>query len=402
MSRRVRRGFTLIETMLAAALGSLVLVAILGITSLVDRAESSSKSRLERTAELERAQTVIRRALGSLAMAGGSAPVQQNRSNQSAEDGATQDTTAGMTFTPTPRLVLASMQTDPMAAAAMGDDISTVGAGAQRLQFALTMLPLPEQAFLAPSASSTNRSQAGGSEGAVTETIIEPTDEGSTEGTPEDAAAVTEDDTSSSELVPIFWGALELTPPDVFSSDPEKEGWTLWWRQIPEPANSSAAMFGIAPAPVVQIADPRMDPGAIALVRGVSSAKWSVYRGRELLPAYAATYSGDLPAYMQLELRTTAGVYANWMFELGWATVQEPGQVAMNRAAAQLRAERGARDGIERGGQGGEGGDARLARPGPNRGRGGQGDRFERPEGTGQQRMGRPRPQSFERDGDPR
>ncbi len=402
MSFPFRRGFTLIETMLAAALGSLVLVAILGITALVDRAESSSASRLERTAELERAQTVIRRALGSLAMAGGSAPVQQNRSNQAADGSASQDTTAGMTFTPTPRLVLASMETDPMAAAAMGDEISSVGGGAQRLQFALTMLPLPEQAFLAPSATSSTRSSSNGSDGGVTETVIEPQDEASTEGTPEEAAAVAEDDSTSSELVPIFWGTLELTPPDVFSTNPEKEGWTLWWRQIPEPANASAAMFGIAASPVTQIADPRMDPAAVALVRGVSSCKWSVYRGRELMPAYAATYSGDLPAYMQLELRTTAGVYANWMFELGWATVQEPGQVAMNRAAAQLRADRGAQDGAGRGGQGGPGGEGRLARPGPNRGRGQPGDRLERPDGAVQQRTGRPRPQSFERDGEPR
>lgn len=356
MSARHPRAFTLIETMLAAALGALVLMGIMGVTALVDRAESSSAARLERTSELEQAQTVIRRALGSLAMAGGSAPVQQNRSAQPAEESDAGGSTAGLTFTPTPRLVLAPMEMDASEAVMLGEELADVSSGPQRLQFALTMLPLPEKAFLAPSLVTSRTGLTSKTE--APEETEAPSIDDTTEPLPEEAVEET-DTAAASELVPIFWGVLELTPPDPRAIESNEEGWTLWWRQIPAPANESAAVFGLQTPAAPQITDPRMDPGAIALVRGISMCKWSVYRGRQLLPAHAATYSSELPAYIQLELRTRAGVYANWMFELGWATVQEPGQVAANRAAAQLRAERGAADGEERSRR-----DGAIGRPG--------------------------------------
>lgn len=356
MIARRTHAFSLIETMLAAALGSLVLVGIMGVTALINRAESSSAARLERTSELERAQTVIRRALGSLAMAGGSAPLQQNRSAEEAGESATQDTTAGLTFSPTPRLVLAPMGMEASEAVVLGEELADVPSGPQRIQFALTMLPLPEKAFVAPTAL---RTQSEATRATDPESAEEPVEPDPVEPLPEEAA-VEEDTSAASELVPIFWGVLELTPPDPRSTDPASEGWTLWWRQIPAPPNDSAAAFGLLSSIAPEITDPRMDPGAIALVRGISMCKWSAYKGRALLPAHAATYSSELPAYIQLELRTVAGVYANWMFELGWATVQEPGQVAANRAAAQLRAERGAADGEGRG----RDADGALMRPG--------------------------------------
>ncbi|MBX3366631.1 MAG: hypothetical protein KF912_04875 [Phycisphaeraceae bacterium] len=368
MTAPLRRSFTLIETMLAASLGALVLVGILGVAALVDRSETGSSTRLARTSELEQAQTVIRRALGSLAMAGGSAPVQQQ--GRQGSQNSTAPAAATPTYTPTPRLVLAPMDIDPFAAAAMGEEISGLRAGPQRVQFALTMLPLPERAFVAPTglmsggmgmSVGTAPSSRSASEREEEPPIEEETGEG--------------ESAESSEMVPIFWGALELTPPDLLSESPEQEGWTLWWRQIAQPPNPTAGLETFAAQPP-RIADPRMDPAAVALVRGIASCKWSVYKGRELLPAHAATYSSELPAYMQLEIRTVAGVYANWMFELGWATVQEPSQVAAAREAARLREAQGPGGGGAgegRGGPGGQGGGglARPARPRGERGPGG-------------------------------
>ncbi|MBX3362608.1 MAG: hypothetical protein KF705_14390 [Phycisphaeraceae bacterium] len=365
MTAPLRRSFTLIETMLAASLGALVLVGILGVAALVDRSETGSSTRLARTSELEQAQTVIRRALGSLAMAGGSAPMQQQGRQGSQNSTAPAATTP--TYTPTPRLVLAPMDIDPFAAAAMGEEISGLRAGPQRVQFALTMLPLPERAFVAPTgllsggmgmSVGTAPSSRSASEREEEPPIEEETGEG--------------ESAESSEMVPIFWGALELTPPDLLSESPEQEGWTLWWRQIAQPPNPTAGLETFAAQPP-RIADPRMDPSAVALVRGIASCKWSVYKGRELLPAHAATYSSELPAYMQLEIRTVAGVYANWMFELGWATVQEPSQVAAARDAARLRegqGQGGGGAGEGRGGAGGQGGGG-IARPARQRGPGG-------------------------------
>lgn len=381
----MKRGFTLIETLLAAALGSLVLLVVVGIVTVMDRTETGSVDRLARTNEMEQAQTVIRRSLGSLAMAGGSAPV-QSRAQQAGREGAAPPEIPGqVTFTPTPRLILAPMGTDPLLAAqtavgvtttttgtdetvsAGAGELSLKGGGAQRLHIALTSLPLPEQAFMVPGAvaRSTRRALTGEVEDPEAETERETTQP---EETPEETlteetdATEGEDDGSDSELVPIFWGVFELTPPgpapiDGLTGEPidedSREGWTLWWRQIEPPVNpSAAALIGAAAlmdaetgqtptatsvptgAPGISagvLVDPRMDPTAVPLIRGLEMCHWSVYRGRKLMPDYAATYSGELPAYVQLEIRTTSGVYANWMFEVGWATVREPGQAEAAR-----------------------------------------------------------------------
>lgn len=381
----MKRAFTLIETLLAATLGSLVLLVVVGLVAVLDRTETGSVDRLARTNEMEQAQTVIRRSLGSLAMAGGSAPV-STRSQQAGRAGEPPPEVPGqVTFTPTPRLILAPMGTDPLLAAqtAVGvtttttgtdetvsvgaGELSLKGAGAQRLHIALTSLPLPEQAFVVPGAvaRSTRRALTGEVEDAEAQAERETAQAGETpEETPTEETDATEgeDDGSDSELVPIFWGVFELTPPGPApvdrltgeqSDEDSREGWTLWWRQIEPPVNpSAAALIGAAAlmdsesgqtptttsvpagAPGISaglLVDPRMDPTAVPLIRGLEMCHWSVYRGRKLMPDYAATYSGELPAYVQLEIRTTSGVYANWMFEVGWATVREPGQAEAAR-----------------------------------------------------------------------
>ena len=409
----MKRSFTLIETLLAATLGTLVLMMVVGIIGVLDRAESGSVDRLARTTELEQAQVVIRRAIGSLAMAGGNAPV-SNRGS-AAE---TAPTAGQVVFTPTPRLVLAPMNMDPLLAAqtavgvvttttgtdsstSAGGELSVEGAGAQRLQIALTSLPLPEQAFVMPGGVQRNlrRALTGTAEEVEEET---ETPEEELETTEEESD--TEEEGEDSELVPIFWGVFELTPPGpaptsdgsmAFSSvdsaaAPVREGWTLWWRPIEPPVNASAVEVlglaalagtemepgstvpppsggasgssggGVAAGSPSLLVDPRLDPTAVPLIRGLEMCHWSVYRGRKLMPDYAATYSGELPAYVQLEIRTTSGVYANWMFEVGWATVREPGQAEAARLNQML---------TQRGGGGdGEGEGGRVNRPG---GRGG-------------------------------
>lgn len=444
----MKRSFTLIETLLAATLGTLVLLVVVAIIGVLDRADSGSVDRLARAAELEQAQIVIRRAIGSMAMAGGSAPVSNRTGGAPAEPLAGQ-----VSFTPTPRFVLAPMGMDPMLAAgtALGvlttttgtdattsaaGELSVDGRGAQRLMVAVTSLPLPEQAFVVPGAvaRSTRRALTGTTEESEAQETARAQDQ---EPTEEDAQ---DEEGADSELVPIFWGTFELTPPGPAPFDgrdqsqetgnPEssaREGWTLWWRPIEPPINPSAVeVLGMAALEPVDretsgaatrttptsagatgspslLIDPRMDSTAIPLIRGLEMCRWSVYRGRKLMPDYAATYSGELPAYVQLEIRTTSGVYANWMFEVGWATVREPAQIEAARLNQAL-ASRG-------GGAGGAGGDREggpvsgrparrgsINRPGMSDGQAPEGDiRIQRQrrdaEGTGERRLPPRRPQ---------
>lgn len=371
----MRRAFSLLETILAAALGSLVVVGVMGIISMLDRADTSAALRTSQTNEMLQAQTVIRRALGSLAMAGGNAPVQRTTTTGDGGNAEAAPVTTQSGFTPSPRFVLGSMSASGTAAAE-----GTVTSGPQRLELALTSLPLPERAFLPPTSTSTTRetlapidpNEASAEEQG--DLLFDPLD-GESEGeVDEDALADT------SELVPIFRGAFELTPSRP-SLTGEVDGYTLWWRQLPTTtattatgAESSAATAMADASQQVQVPqDPRDDPNAIPLITGLSSCRWSVYKSRQLSSSFTATYSGDLPAYVQVELQTTGGVYANWMFEVGWATVREPGQqdpAATMGGAAGRGGRGGAGGGPRPPGEGGQPGGSR----GPRRG-------FERQDG---------------------
>lgn len=69
MTRPTPRGFTLLETALAAAIGGLVLLGCLSIFLAVDRSERALAGRARGTQELGIAQLAVRRVIGSLVMA---------------------------------------------------------------------------------------------------------------------------------------------------------------------------------------------------------------------------------------------------------------------------------------------------------------------------------------------
>ncbi|HYF14276.1 MAG TPA: hypothetical protein VD971_04300 [Phycisphaerales bacterium] len=52
-------------------------------------------------------------------------------------------------------------------------------------------------------------------------------------------------------------------------------------------------------------------------------ARWRVFHERQKKAEYAATTSNQLPAYVELEVETDAGLEESWLFEVAWATGPE-------------------------------------------------------------------------------
>lgn len=451
--RTNRRAFTLLETILAAALGGMVVVGVVGVIGALDRAESVQTARADQTAEFERAQIVMRRAMGSLAMAGGSAGNNNpnaraggaqgqtgdqagnqgadrfggqggNRSQAGAgrtsvrpgaqptgdggrslgglsQQGGTGAGTGGTggagsgvggsggsggggggggipglnSITPSVRFSLTSpgaqgAQTSTTPSGQPAASRATSDAAYQRLELSLASLPLPERVYLGPASVTANETLQPFSVDPEADefeldtlTDEELAAESASEGGPE-----------ASETVPLFRGVFELSPPRVDptransnrnagASWEEAQGLTLWWRQLPLPVADPLNPGAMIAAPMT---DPRDDPEAVPLLTGLTSATWRVFKSRELLTGLDATYSDELPAYVQFEFRTHSGLYGNWMFEVGWTTVRDPAQQALLAAAAEARSEAAANARARRGrGEGGEG------RDGSMRGRGG-------------------------------
>ena len=56
----------------------------------------------------------------------------------------------------------------------------------------------------------------------------------------------------------------------------------------------------------------------IVLAQGIRYFNVRVFRERQWTRMMEATYFQHLPAYVQVEVETTTGLWAKWLFEVGW------------------------------------------------------------------------------------
>jgi hypothetical protein len=112
-------------------------------------------------------------------------------------------------------------------------------------------------------------------------------------------------------------GALELRPDRaaVHTTPPTRdpgEGWTLWWRPLP-----------LETVPDPRLLDPTEDPAAIPIASGLVKCQWTFFHDRQQKPGLSAVSWQDLPAYVRLEVQTTSGLTADWVFEVEWSNGPE-------------------------------------------------------------------------------
>lgn len=254
----IRRGFTLIEMMLAMVVGMLVLATALSVMLAVTRTDRDLSDRAEQQHEIARTRVAVNRALTNLRPARNNI-VREILTSNSATD---EDVTS----------FLAETYADPIDGAPHRFQLDT-STGTARLELVSTETPIGGQ-----SADQENENQAD------RRSLIDYRD------------------------LDGFRGAFELQLAD------DEESYLLWWKPLPPLGMPAGVAF-----------DETTLPEPTLLCSHVKSLRWTAFIKSEKIDRVRAIESQQFPAFVELELTTTGGLYASWMFELGWTPGPEIG-----------------------------------------------------------------------------
>lgn len=302
-----RRGFTLVETILAATLGSMVLLGTVSVFTLAARSERTLAARFDQTEQMARMQVTLRRSMLTLVMKENATGVQ---------DDASVSTGLQELLEPVerPRILLVPDEI-VNSMIELGRTGPTGAASVQRLEVVLSAPPLPN-ALLGPAA------------GWASPVSIDALDfsladlEGENTGGLRGVFELRPDGQRERLMRSVGLDREDWPVPDAAS---QIDGWTLWWRPMTlEEIDHLNAGGEWLTDEVLTEAGQRRLAGAAPLLRGITELRWQFYDDRQMLESYAGLEMNDLPAYVTLELRTASGLYANWMLEMGWTVGADP------------------------------------------------------------------------------
>jgi hypothetical protein len=358
-SHDARRAFTLLETVAASAIGAILVIIVIGMLGMIDRTDRSAQARFEQASNIDRLHIVMERVFSTLRVVSSSSAITAAAASSSGQDTDTGSTIAPQAITngtaattPRPRVIF---ETDPGAPKGGPPWIAfpVSGSGAppiQRCEVVLSRSPIPQGFFTALT------------------------------GLPQ---TLSQDDTPTDSVRGVF----ELRPDATTNrllplQQVSEQGWTLWWRPLPaSDQDSDGDRFTL---------DPTADPRAVPIATGLAGVQWIAFKQGQRSPDLSATQMLDLPGYVEMQVRTVDGLFANWMFELGWSEGDENGtvndtvgttasttggtQITGNGAAGNGNGRGPNGGGNGRGGPGGSGGPGNGGGPGGPRG-GGAGGR---------------------------
>jgi hypothetical protein len=95
--------------------------------------------------------------------------------------------------------------------------------------------------------------------------------------------------------------------------------WEVWW--TPLPRLSSDGLTEVEPAP--DTPDATEPPQPFLLASNLRYIRWTAIQQKTRLNELTSTWTGDLPAYVEVEAQTASGFSVNWMFEIDWGVGPE-------------------------------------------------------------------------------
>ncbi|MEO1583222.1 MAG: type II secretion system protein [Planctomycetota bacterium] len=266
MSRR--RGFTLLETVLAVAVGSIVLAATLGVLTTVRQSNAALGEQSRDMNDLAQTQLAVRRAMDTLL---------------AAPTGAVRGALAGSAEEAFIDAVLDTANPDPIPGLPARFEMTTGDNPRFEMVLSRPLLDRPPE----PGAGSRFERRLGRT----------AADVGAALGV------------SASDL-PGHRGAFELRRAQG-EQHPD-----LWWVPLPPRPVTTA---GGSPAPF----DADTLPPPRRLCRDVTALRWTGFIDSERVPRVRAVESSQFPAFVELEIATAGGGYGNWTMELAWTVGAE-------------------------------------------------------------------------------
>jgi len=376
-----RRAFTLLETMLAAGIGSVVVLACVAIMYSMQRTDRMMESRAEERAALGRIRTVMERTFSSLLMSDEPQSLYNPEASDAEETGqfngrlptnrrtntagnntangtsgktpgrtpstvAGGDTKAGENASaetpreprvpPLPRMILGLDTNAPLALRYQpSKDLEAVDIAPQRLEVVLHRSPVPQATIdplempLPPRSYRRNRSSTPEEEtegGRNIENVgmgNEEAQEAAADAEAEDAALPVRAVRGVFELhpqPPRNWRAPGV--PQAPAPDPRTGGYEatgLWelWWVPLPPPNSEGLELTRQEAMFSGLGRPFLVAGDLKY------ARWTAFFRRSKRADLISTWTSDLPAYIEMQVETASGLQSNWMFELDWASGPE-------------------------------------------------------------------------------
>jgi hypothetical protein len=349
-----RRAFTLIELALATVLGTIIIAAALAIFTSMDRADRRFERRFEETVAIERLHSTLRKAFANMAMTEEAAPPNTPGVQAiSSTAGTTQpgravetDTSLTPASLPAPRFVLLEDQ-NPQVRGMVNLSRALEGGGGsgilapQIMEVTLTQSPIGDAraAMLAAyetrmavrlglrdSTSGSSSDSAADSDSASRSSSDSSSRQGEdlAESAARDRAAALdaptpadEEDAFAGNLVRgqffLRPGVADRRARDGMNAD--EIPWDLYWVRL-RPRERIEA-FDAPLAPPEYVGEPTL------IASGLRYFNIRIFKDRGWIRQHAATYFQHLPAYVQVEVETTTGIWAKWLFEVGWVMSAE-------------------------------------------------------------------------------
>lgn len=302
------RAFTLLEVALASLLGLVVVMASFGVFTAIDRTDAMLRARAAQAGELERLHVVMSRAFLTFVVAE-RAPTTPARPPQDEQR-------PGQTPAPSPGGRTNPARTPGSPSQPQRDaDGSAAASSGQSASVAPTTREAPAPTrprvslYTDPNLASSAMMRRAGVQGDVRPQRFEmlladaPIRDSGAPGT-----SVVEDDLPAAPelLTPVgrvVRGAFELRPTETNDGREIPGSWSIWWVQADGDGRATSS---------------------IRVAEGLSYVHWRCFQKRERLDTYQAIGSTELPAYIEMDVETTSGLTASWMFEIGWFTGSDP------------------------------------------------------------------------------
>lgn len=318
--------------MLAGLIGAMVLIVCSLLLYSGNRTELTLAARAEQTSDLGRMRVVMQRAFSSVLMTRQRIETRPPRpAAPSAAAAPTSGDPAPDVHPLTPRLILhGDAQLDGLVMTPRTLKTQSPSARPQRLEVVLTDSPVPQNVSGEQVLRSLGvRSRYGLRTKKPTTKTADPgappsaTDTSGAAAPANPAAPASQLEEDAQSTVRAVRGAFEFWPQSLEgergvraalgSLNPDSAApilWELWWVPLPPQAD--------------HLDDPK-PPGGVPLgepyliAKNIRYARWVAFRGREHVEELVGSLPKDLPAYLEFQVETAAGLKSEWMFEMNWA-----------------------------------------------------------------------------------